>query len=185
LLASCGFDKKVIIWKEMSQNNWEMIFEYIDHKNSVNSIAFCPHEYGLILLCGSSDGFISLHEYKSNIFFILDDHWTSKKFEAHSQGVTSVSWGPALNPITFDKDEINSSNNQLAPMRFVTGGCDNNIKVWTFPTHINLDNIEEQNFAEKIKTENLEGHKDWVRDVAWLNYVGYANDTIATCSEVY
>jgi len=66
LLASCGFDKKVIIWKEMSQNIWERIFEYNGHKNSVNALSFCPHEYGLILLCGSSDGSISLHEYKSN-----------------------------------------------------------------------------------------------------------------------
>ena len=38
---------------------------YEKHKNSVNSIAFAPHEYGLILLCGSSDGSFSLHEYKS------------------------------------------------------------------------------------------------------------------------
>ena len=57
----------------MSQNNWDRIFEYTDHKNSVNSVSFSPHEYGLILLCGSSDGYISLHEYKSkkNIFKII------------------------------------------------------------------------------------------------------------------
>ena len=104
--------------------------------------------------------------------------------DAHAEGVTSVSWGPALNPITFDKEEVNGSNNQLAPMRFVTGGCDNLVKIWTFTPLSTLETIEESNFAEKIKTEDLEPHSDWVRDVAWLNYVGYACDTIATCSEV-
>jgi protein transport protein SEC13 len=47
--------------------NWEKIYEYSEHKNSVNSLAFAPQEYGLILLCGSADGYISLHEYKSII----------------------------------------------------------------------------------------------------------------------
>ena len=96
-----------------------------------------------------------------------------------------MTWGPALNPITFDKDEVNGSNNQLAPMRFATGGCDNLMKIWTFSPLSKLEAIEEGNFEEKIKIEVLlESHSDWVRDVAWLNYVGYAYDTIASCSEV-
>ena len=64
LLASCGFDKKIIIWKESSLNKWDKIYEYNDHKNSVNTVAFAPQEYGLILLAGSHDGNISIHEYK-------------------------------------------------------------------------------------------------------------------------
>ncbi len=55
-------------------------------------------------------------------------------------------------------------------MRFVTGGCDNLVKVWT----IDKDELNEN---------GLEGHTDWVRDVSWLNYVGYAYDTIASSSE--
>ena len=69
-------------------------------------------------------------------------------------------------------------------MRFVTGGCDNLVKIWTFSPSSTLEAIEEGNIAEKITTEQLEPHSDWVRDVAWLNYVGYACDTIASCSEV-
>jgi len=62
-------------------------------------------------------------------------------------------------------------------MRFVTGGCDNNVKVWTNTS--NSEDISKATFT----LENLEGHTDWVRDVAWLNYVGYAYDLIASCSE--
>lgn len=65
-LASVGFDKKVIIWKEHSPNAWKKNYIYSKHANSVNVCEFAPNEYGLILLCGSSDGYISLHELKSN-----------------------------------------------------------------------------------------------------------------------
>ena len=65
LIASGGFDKKVNIFKEIKPNVWEKIFEFKDHKNSVNSVTFAPHEYGLILIACSSDGNISYHEYKS------------------------------------------------------------------------------------------------------------------------
>ena len=70
-------------------------------------------------------------------------------------------------------------------MRFVTGGCDNLVKIWRFTSHLaNLEKIEENNPKEKIQIENLSEHSDWVRDVSWMKYVGYANDTIASCSEV-
>jgi protein transport protein SEC13 len=69
-LASCGFDRKIIIWKEGNQHKWEKIYEYNEHKNSVNCISFANHEFGLILVAGSSDGHISLHEYKSNKYLL-------------------------------------------------------------------------------------------------------------------
>jgi hypothetical protein len=70
-------------------------------------------------------------------------------------------------------------------MRFVTGGCDKLVKIWRFPSHMaDLEKIEENNPKEKIQIENLSDHNDWVRDVCWMKYVGYVNDTIASCSEV-
>lgn len=66
LIASGGVDKRVHIFKEVKQNLWEKVYEYKEHKNSVNCVVFAPHEYGLILIACSSDGYISYHEYKSN-----------------------------------------------------------------------------------------------------------------------
>jgi protein transport protein SEC13 len=175
LLASCGYDKKVLISREVTPGVWEKVFEYNDHKNSVNSISFAPQEYGLILLCGSSDGTISIHEYKN-------EQWISKKQEAHSIGVNSVCWGPPFYPITFQNDD-ESNQNSLAPMRFVSGGCDNTVKVWTV-CEPNTGMEDSHSSLKNFKSQDLpEGHTDWVRDVAWLNYVGYAHDTIASCSE--
>ena len=68
IIASCGFDRKVCVWKEVNKNNWEKLYEYTEHSNSVNCLAFAPYEYGLILISGSTDGSISIHEYKSSEF---------------------------------------------------------------------------------------------------------------------
>ncbi|RVW23913.1 Protein transport protein SEC13-like B [Vitis vinifera] len=56
ILASCSYDGRVIIWKEGNQNEWTQAHVFSDHKSSVNSIAWAPHELGLCLACGSSDG---------------------------------------------------------------------------------------------------------------------------------
>ena len=150
------------------------MYEYNEHKNSVNSISFASQEYGLILICGSSDGYISIHEYKN-------EQWVSKKQEAHAMGVNSVSWGPPFYPITFQNEDDTNLTNSLAPLRFVSGGCDNLVKVWTVTDNNQIDDFE--NGMRVFKSVDLDGHSDWVRDVAWLNYVGYSNDTIVSCSE--
>ncbi|XP_046647682.1 protein SEC13 homolog [Daphnia pulicaria] len=73
ILASCSYDHKVIIWKEMN-GQWVKFYEYANrvipsqleffrrpnHDSSLNSVCWAPHDYGLILACGSSDGSISI-----------------------------------------------------------------------------------------------------------------------------
>lgn len=65
LLASCSFDHRVIAWKEGPDNQWQQVFLSPGslHSASVNSIAWAPHELGLLLAAGSSDGTISITEY--------------------------------------------------------------------------------------------------------------------------
>jgi len=45
----------VKIWKEISPNQWKVIFKQ-EAQASISSIAFAPWEYGLVLACGVSDG---------------------------------------------------------------------------------------------------------------------------------
>ena len=76
-LASCGYDNKLIIWKEndLNPNIYENIYTKIQ-SSSVNCCKFAPKEYGLIILCGLSDGSISLHQFNPNsnswIFNIIE-----------------------------------------------------------------------------------------------------------------
>ena len=58
--------------------------------------------------------------------------------------------------------------------RFASAGCDNLVKIWGFRD-------DTQSWAEE---EVLEGHTDWVRDVAWAPNIGLPRSYIATASQV-
>ncbi|KAL2891723.1 protein transporter sec-13 [Ceratocystis lukuohia] len=148
ILASAGYDGKVFIWREQN-NQWQKVFDFALHKASVNIVSWSPHESGCLLACASSDGFVSVLEFKDNSF----DH---KIFQAHGSGVNSVSWAPATSPGTI----VSSTPSPAATgiRRFVTGGCDNLLRLWSF-------DAASQSYVQD--GEPLTGHTDWVRDVAW------------------
>ena len=55
-----------MIHREITPNVWNVVHEHKFHDSSVNSISWSPHEYGLMLACASSDGRISVLEYKGD-----------------------------------------------------------------------------------------------------------------------
>merc|ERR1719502_2485212 len=60
VVASCSYDMKVIVWKETNPSQWQIAHCDTSHTASVNSVRFCPWEYGLRLACASSDGTVSV-----------------------------------------------------------------------------------------------------------------------------
>lgn len=158
ILASCSYDGKALIWKEQPETQqWSIIAEHKIHQASVNSVSWAPHELGAVLLCTSSDGKVSVVDFN-------DDGTTSHViFNAHAIGVNSASWAPITSGSSSSKD------NQR---RFVTGGSDNLAKIWKFDPSTNT-------YIEEAK---LEGHTDWVRDVAWSPSV-LTRSYIATASQ--
>ncbi|VDP74272.1 unnamed protein product [Schistosoma mattheei] len=112
LLASCGYDRKVIIWQEIN-GRWGKVFEYAEHASSalslvlqshppfvfyllVNCVCWAPHSYGLMLACASSDGTISI--------LISDETNSWRAFripEAHSVS-GSISFDRIMKTSTFD-----------------------------------------------------------------------------------
>lgn len=55
----------------------------------------------------------------------------------------------------------------------MSAGFDNMIRIWSF---------EHGSWTQEGPV--LEGHTDWVRDVAWSPNVGLPYSTIASCSQV-
>ena len=157
ILASCSYDGRVIIWKEISkQNEWIQAHVFGNSNSSINSIGFAPHEFGLSLACGSSDGSISIVTARS------DGIWDTSKIEnAHPVGVMSVSWAPTASL------ELSNPVGKL-----VSGGCDNSIKIWKL-----------SNGSWNLESFLPSLHKDWVRDVSWAPSLGLTKSTIASASQ--
>eukprot|EP00916_Digyalum_oweni_P015409 GHVL01025223.1.p1 GENE.GHVL01025223.1~~GHVL01025223.1.p1 ORF type:complete len:326 (+),score=56.67 GHVL01025223.1:20-997(+) len=162
VLASCGYDKKIILWREMRNNDWHIIYQNDEHTASVNAVVWCPYEYGLSLACASSDGSISILTHQG-------DQWTRKSFDGHLHGVNSVSWAPASFALNAPKTA------SLASQRLVTGGCDNQVKVWKYDEHLLQWQCHQ--------LQGSQSHTDWVRDVAWRPNGGSQSQYIASCSE--
>ena len=113
VLASCGYDKRVIVWKEQAPSSadgtafgqqqnmaprWEKIYEYKEHQSSVNSVCWAPYDLGLILAAGSSDGTISIHTYQQ-----ADKTWEVKRIQnAHTVNFEIRIKVLSLLPFLFD-----------------------------------------------------------------------------------
>lgn len=149
ILASASYDGKVLIWRE-EQGKWSVISEHTVHQASVNSVSWAPHEYGAQLLVTSSDGRISIVEYKEDATtsaIVID--------KAHDIGVNSATWAP---PVLTSSSVVDTTEKQQQhERRFVSAGCDNLVKIWKFSPEAKTYTLE----------HTLEGHTDWVRDVAW------------------
>lgn len=155
---------------------------------AVNSISWAPHELGAILACASSDGKLSVLTFKSTFpssFFLLmltqlvdDGQWDADMFNGHAIGCNAVSWAPAVLPgslITPQQTQQGQPPSTQIPTvkRFASAGCDNLVKIWGYRE-------DSQSWVEE---ETLEGHTDWVRDVAWAPNIGLPRSYIATASQ--
>eukprot|EP00923_Selenidium_pygospionis_P041508 GHVN01071952.1.p1 GENE.GHVN01071952.1~~GHVN01071952.1.p1 ORF type:complete len:318 (-),score=20.74 GHVN01071952.1:668-1621(-) len=120
MLASCSYDKRAIVWREERAGDWVTIYKYEDHAGSVNGVAFAPWELGLHLAVVSSDGSVSVHTH------MPDNTWSKKQFQAHANGVTSVSWAPASRCSSLSNGPT-LQQQSMSVKQIVTGGCDNQV----------------------------------------------------------
>jgi len=158
-LASAGYDGRCIIWKEENAN-WTKIKQHT-MTASVNSVAWAPHELGAMLGLGSSDG-------KCTILTFRDDgSWETAMLDAHAMGCNAVSWASATVPGSLTAPTATTG----LVRRLATGGCDNAVKVWSF------------NDGAWTLEAQLEGHTDWVRDVAFAPNLGLERTLLATCGQ--
>lgn len=105
IIGTCGFDKKVILFKIDMNCQCEKIYEHELHDNCVQAFKFSPSSEELIFVSGCINGNVFIGYYK-------DNNITTQKTFAHDFGVTSI-------------DFFNDN-------KFVTCGKDNLIKIWTY-----------------------------------------------------
>ena len=169
-IASCGQDKKLIIWKEKSTNDFENIYEY-KHDSPVKCCKFAPYQYGLIIICGTTNGDITIHELQKNY-----QKWNFHELKnIHKDGINSIDWAPSSPPINIfkeDEKELSDSeddNVELEPMRFITFGNDKIINIF-----VSKENNIESFYKEKeINLELIPN------DISFLKFIGYTKLTFA------
>ena len=105
ILASCGFDKKVNLYKIDPQYKLEKIYEHDKHNNCITALKFIPSSNNLLLISGDLNGNIIACEY-------LDKDFGIKEIFGHDFGVNSIDF--------FDDKT------------FVTCGNDNTVKIWNY-----------------------------------------------------
>jgi protein transport protein SEC13 len=101
LIATCGYDKKIKIWKEVKPQSWDIVYEF-EAEASVGAISWAPWEYGLVLAAGSADGKIHIIQRKG------DDTWTKYAEPGHDGGVNAISWGPPTEPSMLSLEHSSS-----------------------------------------------------------------------------
>ena len=170
-LASCGNDKKLIIWKEKSKNCYENIYEY-NHNSPVNCCKFAPYKECLMVIAGTADGSISIHELQKN-----SQKWNSYVLnKVHLNGVNSLDWAPSSSPINFTEkeDEEENKNDDIfedyISMKFIS--CGNDCK-------INIFESKENTIESFIKEESIDLKDIVPKDIAFLNSIGYTDLTFA------
>lgn len=114
-----------------------------------------------------------------NLFTSTDDGtWAVDLVAAHPVGCNAVSWSPAVVPgalISAQPTGVNATPNDQSKLvkRFASAGCDNTVKIWQFSDEAN----------RYVEAESLQGHTDWVRDVAFAPNVGLLRSYLATASQ--
>lgn len=109
-----------------------------------------------------------------------DGQWGADMFIGHAIGCNAVSWAPAVQPGSLiapqPSDGLPGQPAQVQTVkRFASAGCDNLVKIWGYRE-------DSQSWVEE---EILDGHSDWVRDVAWAPNIGLPRSYIATASQVH
>ena len=105
ILASCGFDKKVNLFKIDQNSKLEKIYENDMHDNIVKTVKFSPSSKNLLFVAGDLNGNIIVCDYFNSKF-------NTQKAFAHDYGVNAI-------------DFLDDNN-------FVTCGNDNTIKIWNY-----------------------------------------------------
>lgn len=81
-----------------------------------------------------------------------------------------MSWAPSLPPFAT---VLKAATAPALTKRFASAGSDNVVRIWGYDD-------ETKTWSER---EQLSGHSDWVRDVAWAPNIGMVGDYIATASQ--
>lgn len=170
LLATCSFDKTVILFEENPlDNTWKRLSQLVEGHEPVEDIQFAPPNRRLQLAVCSSHGEIRLYEPASPVNLKL---WNSTHiFVASPLGSNSIVWNPcSLHPIMM---LIGNNDMQKAREKFNKNfdGPVETLQLWG-PS-------EDGKQWEKIFVPD-NSHERSVVDISWAMLMGRSKHIVAT-----
>lgn len=196
ILASCGYDKFVRLWKEKVDENDKLIWKLesckIEFNDYVEDISFCHKIFGLKLAGCSKNG-------KIKIIDIINTNVATNKctFQKDSPlSCSSICWNPSpFDPPSFvvgcySSDHVKLSDKDLNKER-------------ELDLSINIDKFNNKNNKEELKdliqiyvynqstkeyvlfhliTDTLNNHSNSVTYLEWAPQYGRSYHMISTCS---
>ncbi|KAK7047620.1 GTPase-activating protein S13 [Paramarasmius palmivorus] len=193
-LATCSSDRTVKVFDVVDGDSSKLSAGQTlkGHTGPVWQIAWGHPKFGQILASCSYDGKVLIWKEQPGqgwtkvrehaLHTASDDgQWAADIFNGHAIGCNAVSWAPAVQPGSLITPQQAQqpipgqppAQNTPSVKRFATAGCDNLVKIWAFRD-------DSQSWVEE---DVLEGHADWVRDVAWAPNIGLPRSYIATASQ--
>eukprot|EP01061_Rhynchopus_euleeides_P022411 TRINITY_DN36506_c0_g1_i1.p1 TRINITY_DN36506_c0_g1~~TRINITY_DN36506_c0_g1_i1.p1 ORF type:complete len:348 (+),score=88.13 TRINITY_DN36506_c0_g1_i1:94-1044(+) len=170
-IASCGEDGRVQIWRDMGSKKWAKMYTSPHvHEGGAVALSWAPHEHGCYLVSGGADGVVAVLCKPSGA------DWSINTFNAHSGGVTGASWAPIMSSGTLIQPS-QPGQNLASVKRFVTGGCDGQLRVWMLNS--------QRGAWESVATmsEHCRNGVVAIRDVQWARNCGLPFDYIASCAD--
>jgi protein transport protein SEC13 len=184
-LASCGYDGKVIVWKEAAPQ-WRPshVIGAGSHTGSVNGIAWAPAcrsdtattgAVGAAIASAGSDGRIVVTSCIGGVWHDGVNLAPAGATVAHPTGALCVSFAtdvPLENP-----EEGGPACTFLA-----SAGCDQNVRVWAHPgSAASAEAAAQPQWAAICSIGG--DHREWVRDVAFSPDASSRWLVLASCSE--
>jgi len=192
-LATCSSDKTVKIFEVGPKGQQKQVAELQGHEAPVWQVAWAHPKFGALLAsCGYDRRVLiwreeqpgqwrKVHEYATHELSVNALAWAPHDVGlvlacAASDGQVSVLTWKAPNEwhaVKFAGHQGGVNAVAWAPsgVRLATSGCDGVVRLWR----------KEQESWQAAGV--LEGHRDWVRDVAWAPNVGLLHDTLASCAQ--
>lgn len=190
IIATCSYDKSVIIWeepklntilvngvlhpKENENNSWIYKTKLLDSKESIEDIKFAPKHLGLMLATASAEGIFRIYEAPD---LMNTASWRMIHEEnAWFYGINSISWSknpfepPMLaigckDPSTSFQKELGKDLAPISPLRIYAS-----LDKWKFCRSLPEN---EEKFC-KIQ------HKAGVNDVSWAGINGRSFELIVS-----
>eukprot|EP00796_Vickermania_ingenoplastis_P013399 gene13399-9222_t len=147
VIASAGYDRRAIIWKEKSNGQWIAVHVIDIHHGSVNAVHWAPYQFGAILASASSDGTLAVTSFDNGCWQESETISNNVNHIAHAMGTTSVSFAPFL----VDHPEV---------LLVASGGCDRQVRIW----HAVKNDGMKMHFTI---LDTLGNHSDRISDVSF------------------